>query len=114
MFLKESNGKFQLHLSTLIVMVIVAGGLICANLKERTFETSIEPVNLHNTINFNYKSRGWPFPLNTCWYSIEGKEKESNIAGWLLDFLTGLLIVGITVFLGEYLIRWRKGKLPQP
>src|SRR5258707_698454 len=51
--------RFQIHLSTAVVMMFVAGGLIWANLRERRIPDVPDAIDF----DYTYTVHGWPFPV---------------------------------------------------
>jgi hypothetical protein len=108
---------FQIHLSTAIVMMFVAGGLLWINLKE----PSDEPV-FEKDVNYVIHGRGWPLP--TCRIVVvagesprkaflsaqrHGNEHESIL---LIDAAIALTIVWMTGMGLESIIRRREARKP--
>ena len=105
--------RFQIHLSTAIVMMFVAGALIWANVTERSQVLILVPDG---------KEFGWPFPAIRI--NPEIRENNSVFAGELVrprqtivnkleiikDVLTALVFLEIAHFLCEWLIRRRAAR----
>jgi hypothetical protein len=103
--------RFQIHLSTAIVMMFVAGGLWWANLTPLKGTFVVEGENGKNV--FEHVIFGWPF----------SREHENYIGGdikdvfgdWILppiaiyscDVFTALLILLAVRYICEWLIRRR-------
>ena len=114
------RARFQIHLSTAIVLMFVAGGLIWANVRECVETRNVyDSLGVHPAIKFY--SHGWPLPIT---YTVEG-ERRWRINHYVrsygrfhlelyvaipVDLLTAIGISYSTWFLCEWLIRRRAAR----
>ncbi len=128
--------RFQIHLSTAIVLMFVAGGLLWANTYAR-IESKCEwvgqpasqpdaPYNDEERTRYIQTLRGWPFSaLKTSDYSFRSIQGSTDplksferVPGstqiralWVcIDILIGLGLLGVSWFLCESLIRRRAAR----
>jgi hypothetical protein len=103
------RARFQIHLSTAIVMMFVAGGLIHLNIKGKRGEFMLfhGQWNCYATSTHVY---GWPFTTHNT--TQENMDSGWNVlltpGPWLflcLDVLTVMIVLYTTWFLCESLIR---------
>jgi hypothetical protein len=108
--------RFQIHLSTAIVMMFVAGGLMWANfIPARTFSRSSDWHE--GQAYYAFKTYGWP-----CWVVIVTQEVTGapgqTVIGWegidafnkgrlAIDIAVALIILGLFRFICEWQIRRR-------
>jgi hypothetical protein len=110
--------RFQIHLSTAIVMMFVAGALIWANTKwiiikvgeslvDRTQITPWLEVEGYNTVTLY----GWPLPAyaKVYWVGGIGSYENSKIGYTYVTIDVVIAVIGLTAvwFLCEWLIRRR-------
>jgi hypothetical protein len=91
--------RFQIHLSTAIVMMFVAGGLIWAN------------VSGTRHPSYNYIEHGWPFRSQMHFVglgSYEGEEMPYLCAS--IDGMVAITFLLITHAICEWLIRRRAAR----
>ncbi|MEI6236505.1 MAG: hypothetical protein WCT04_25900 [Planctomycetota bacterium] len=109
---------FQIHLSTAIVLMFVAGGLIWANVREKPsviVENEMPSSPLRKKRKYTYISyfncRGWPCcvtsnnPLVKLWQP--DTEVKINYLNAGLDVATAALLLFLVWFILESLIRRR-------
>jgi len=106
--------RFQMHLSTAIVMMFVAGVLIWLNTRPRQLETWMQR---HYSVPF--VRYGWPMDAAQTVVGvdlrlqIEFRKSDEITAGYtmaILDFIIGLLILFSVYLLCEWLIRHRAAR----
>ena len=126
---KPRRGWFQIHLSTAIVLMFVAGGMIWVNCLNREVNTDmLYHVAPDGTI-INSSPRhvyGWPFGIYED-YNINGEHVKRGLKGPFVtsDILTdwnlwaavfnissALPVLGVVAFLCEWLIRRREARKP--
>ena len=95
--------RFQIHLSTAIVLMFVAGGLIGANV-------------IPDAAALGLNEYGWP----TCYLmrlllggSVEGSKSVFLLDGFLVDLTTVGFLLFDTWFVCEWLIRRRAVRSPK-
>ena len=95
----------QIHLSTAIVLMFVAGGMLWANIH-------IRKVNLNNGVFLFYEylvdpyyGRGWPFVFDY------GGNPEISLAALALNTLVAIVALSFCAVLLEYFIR-REARKP--
>jgi hypothetical protein len=96
----------QFHLSTAVIMMLLAGGLMWSNTRKRTLETFV--LNLRGHPVAHEYGRGWPL----AYHRWEFEKDESSQTNLILDgvFCVGVLLAaGIAV---EYFIRRREPQKP--
>ena len=93
---KPKRRFWQIHLSTAVLMTLVAGFCLWFNI-----ETSID-------MDTDIISRGWP---NTAWLFIDGSSYFFR-KGILVNAFYALSILFNVAFLSEYLIRRRESRKP--
>jgi hypothetical protein len=105
-----SHEAFQIHLSTAIAMMVVAGVLLWANTRIGELTT-----NFHGT-HARYQSYGWPnpAPLRIIEYRHEATD-PSFVPIYFLnelvpDFITAWMILFATWFICEWPIRRRAAR----
>jgi len=92
---------FQIHLSTAIVLMFVAGGLIKMNIGEREVNLTNGVFFFYDRIFGDFTGTGWPFvfvcegPLSS-WFSIQAL---------LIDLFVAVLIMVTCTLLIEQQIR---------
>ena len=107
--------RLQLHFSTCIVLMFVAGGLLWANVRPQSIE-----VELSNDVPLNPDPlvigivRGWPTTFH-----VEYLFADSNYGylPWnrthlLINIITNLAILAVTAFACEWRIRRREACKP--
>ena len=115
--------RFQFHLSTAIVMMFVAGGLIWANVRTYSIQVFFMGGTRDDRGNFHqdyaiYKAHGWPMMAyrenhtnpeynDTGGQGLQYLNYDSPIPIVLLNFAAGVLIVVGTLFICERQIRRR-------
>jgi len=115
------RARFQIHLSTAIVLMFAAGLLIWANVRERIqIITSTYSMGTQR-VNFVVWTHGWPFPAYAHSADdfkvpvgiprfLNADESQLNsicIAG---DALTAILLILVVWFTCEWLIRRRAAR----
>jgi hypothetical protein len=105
---------FQIHLSTAIVMMFVAGGLIWVNLREQWFDVL--------TLSNQPGAYGWPFPAvyndaiyppapEKVWWSCSIDQTIYFVRYRLIwDAATAFILIASAWFLCEWLIRRRAAR----
>src|SRR5579862_7759084 len=112
------RARFQIHLSTAIVLMFVAGVLIWANTREHTRSADYTEEGPTNYLHVIIKAYGWPFEYKSVYTSFDtmdavGRPSSVTEYGGLLngdtiiDGMVGLLIIFAVWFLCEWLIRRR-------
>ena len=106
--------RFQIHLSTAIVLMFVAGGLIWANVTpNKNYGLGCSEGIYHKSVWY-----GWPF---SCIFDIKLSNSLFDWVGkhyrWIIDWnksvlnlLIALLLVFLVYFLCEWLIRRRAAR----
>src|SRR5262245_60601360 len=116
-----SRKRFQIHLSTAVVMMIAAGGLMWVNVRERSCVTGYYFDSSAFSIPYTHYSRGWPGIIvghrdELTYESDDGKIrtihalKEFKIQGLLLNLMIACLILYFVWFVCEWWIRWRAAR----
>ena len=118
---KTRRSWFQLHLSTAIVMMVVAGGLLWMNLHRRPGEPNLAPDSeqYYGTIYpSNYDAYGWPHGI-TLWFNSETNEHTvftfrhpAYLLPIVIDVLVALLILFVVWRCCEYVVRRREVRAP--
>jgi hypothetical protein len=113
----ERPGKrrgFQFHLSTAIVLMFVAGGLVWANVRSRELGTVVVSMGSQHVRTTLY-GRGWPWVFDEwCVGNRIGLEAGEVIGAFVYQAIAGILdtviawgsLIGVGV-LYEWLIRRR-------
>jgi len=105
------RGRFQVHLSTAVVMMFVAGVLVWINTMERTHDFGEFPWNWH------VSDYGWPAPALHSKHLI--REGTSKLISPKYEVIYGLAAVDVFLaafilfavwFLCEWLIRRRAAR----
>lgn len=106
--------RFQLHLSTCVVMMVVAGGLMYGNLAERTWSVrGSSEIPGHPELPvpvLQYSGTGWLFvtdrtaATDTDWKRVQS-ERPLRIAA---NIALGVVLLGLAGFASEALIRRRE------
>ncbi len=119
---QEANRRWlQIRLSTLVLLVLVAGGLMGANFLSYHEERSVQYYG--ETAIENVQYWGWPLVAAYAYkYSSHGKElapeiDSSDRYGYLPeriigDVLAAIVILVATAVLSEYVIRRREARKP--
>lgn len=104
---------FQLHLSTCVVLMIVAGGLLFGNLAERTWSVrGSAEIPGHPELPvpvLHFSGTGWPFvtdrtaTTDTDWKRVRS-ERPLRIAA---NIALGVALLGLAGFAGEAFVRRR-------
>jgi hypothetical protein len=123
---------FQIHLSTAIVMMFVAGGMLFVNIRIQREFTVVERSSSKTTVNF-YDGWGWPLLYDSrgsfAFSSGSGSAVETNLLSQVLEFhdecprvfsiaaaiidgLVGLVSMALIVFFSEAMIRRREARKP--
>lgn len=120
--------RFQIHLSTAVVMMFVAGGLLWANLRERhgTVFGGEEAYEFWS-IEFDYNGYGWPltvhgqltgdakYPDGSNYIhspEVDITRKFTSYFNTVLDAIVAIIILGITWFMCEWPIRRNAERRP--
>ena len=128
---REANQKqrpswFQFHLSTCIVLMVVASGMLSANLQLRSNRWTAVPIlggyfgrDPHNSKNLNLDDlqvKGWPLIYycwserwRTIWWLPLGTELEKTL---ILNELISISVLVLGAFFCEWLIRRREARRP--
>src|SRR5437667_36465 len=93
--------RLQLHLSTCIVLMFVAGGLLWANAVPHKIETE----NIYGRYDVIMIKRGWPAASN-C-YDLYTAETVWSFRNFALNVLVILAILAAVAFVCEWIIRRR-------
>jgi len=90
--------RFQVHLSTAVVLMFAAGGMIWLNVTDRW-------QGFHSLY-------GWPLVAMEAWHStiLDGTQRNLLIGSIALDALTALAILFAVWFVCERWIAWRAGR----
>ena len=122
--------RFQFHLSTAIVMMFVAGGLMWANVSERNNLSARLPASietrplLHGVLKSDSMigvvvfSRGWPCNtfVSQNKLAVDGQRKTYyqlvlakywSVSGVIVDACIALILLAASCVICEYLIRRR-------
>jgi len=124
--LKKKRPWFQFHLSTAVVLMFVAGGLMCANIEGRRGTFYVEAhKDGHEYNKMVAHLYGWPFVL--CEYMTEEECREYNgFADWTipapiycivvlpLNLVCCLTILASVAVLLEWHIRFKSAKAEPP
>ena len=97
---------WQIHLSTAILLMFVAGGLLWANFT--AYKSSRDSIDLTNWAS------GWPLPL-LRWYSANGEameHKSISELGVVFNLSAAALILTGIALICENLIRRRESRKP--
>ena len=106
---KPTRRWFQFHLSTAVVVMIVAGVLIWMNLRDiGSYSEERQTNSAFALLWHNYSERycGWPY----CWHSRNSLMDPFHII-WTPFIIDSLIIIGIVIVIAsalEYLIRRRE------
>ncbi len=128
--MSEGKGKrrwFQLRLATCIMLMVVAGGLVWANVRDR-YEGDPRIRGLHERpdVYAQLAMRGWPFvaAMNIEYYSLKSENSVVHLSGLssiqlyetkiIINLFTALLILISSAFACEFLIRCRERKHQDP
>ena len=105
---------FQLHLSTAIVLMFVAGGFLWANVREYQLTEEIT-LGFRESKNVLYWStRGWPFPYSRTMPDWD-ITVERRIVSWnnaMMNLLMARASVVVCVYACEFFIRRREARAP--
>jgi hypothetical protein len=119
--------RFQMHLSTAMVLMFTAGGLLWANMNERNgFEVEearfrplylvdldeVSPLELH------YNVYGWPFTAMRYGYirpdgrsvKVEGSHYRPVYSKAAIDLAVAMVILFVVWYVSEWWIRRRANK----
>ena len=99
---------FQIHLSTAVVVMVLASILIFVNVTERTASWEIGRM-LDFSIRRDAVVRGWPIPFQVR-LIVENREDFDILVKILrvtLNAVIGVIILIVTAIFLEYLIRRR-------
>lgn len=106
--------RFQIHLSTAIVMMFVAGALIWANIEKQPVQVwQLNPIDGGDFGDIYF---GWPFTAAVSRLSDEySPESQRNPVFFLtlfcaIDIVVAIGILFTTLFLCEWLIRRRAAR----
>ena len=106
---KPRRAWFQIHLSTAIVLMFVAGGLLWANVVYR-----VDPsfAFAHDGARIELHVQGWPLHFDE--YTIPSFRKDTvyPILPYPINMLTALAIFGSTALVCEFIIRRREARAP--
>ena len=111
--------RFQIHLSTSVVLMFVAGGLIWANVKQETETFSIQVMSPTAEWISNVRKYGWPrsavetFSTHPNYLSPFGSGLPHRSVRWdgiAIDVGIALAILAGVWFGCETVIRWRGKK----
>ena len=101
--------RLQLHLSTCIVLMFAAGGLVWANVREHSLPVKELPLAEYTTTNLpDYfviaSGIGWPRPF---WYAGTGWGPFWDWPRFAFNLATALAILAAVAFVCEWIIRRR-------
>jgi len=116
MTLPPPRKRFQIHLSTAIVMMFVAGVLIWANVRPREITLREETAGPRWIVDNTYRLRGWPLNVTSelTKYKMVNPQlafltvfAELHVNYWLaaVDAAIGIMILLVAWFGMEYMIR---------
>jgi hypothetical protein len=105
---KPRRAWFQIHLSTAILMMFVAGGLMWANVVEDISYYWVQPY-VGDPIRLELRKQGWPIRF-TEYYLYDSQ--KPNYWKCAADFATALVILAAIAFVCEYFIRRREARAP--
>jgi hypothetical protein len=112
---------FQIHLSTAVVMMFVAGALLGLNFIQRVNDNKLIRDAIFN---------GWPFPVvtyaewdspdkssimisdNTSWLRVELEPPKWHDKGIAMNALLGIVFFTVAASLSEYMIHCREARKP--
>lgn len=104
----SARKRCQIHLSTAIVMMFVAGGLTWANVRESKFDLLFEA----GLITVVATRRGWPY-----WFfsedAVVSTMERARIIYWVpavVDLLVAILVLFAVLFVCECWIRRRAAR----
>jgi hypothetical protein len=92
--------RFRFHLSTAMVVMFVAAGLLWANLTEQKFEDDL--------MLFMYRNYGFPIRYGRRWLEPWGGKWVIEWPRLLSDIVIAILILGAVAFVCERIIRRKK------
>lgn len=109
---------FQLHLSTSVVLMVVASGLLYLNAVERVSRIERGPSRLFyeegsdTLVSVYFTVRGWPIVYHDRMLPLDHFEADSamDLGGLCLNGCICLAIATGLTFLLEYLIRRREAR----
>jgi hypothetical protein len=92
---------FRFHISTAILMMLVAGTVTFANSR----------MGWLDQLGWRWPCRGWPivFWIGNLEFSVR-PDQGWSCSGLLADIAVGVLIVFGSAFASEYLLRCREGR----
>src|ERR1043165_926271 len=99
--------RIQLHLSTCILLMFVAGGLGWANVKAKPGYTADKEVLV-------CVERGWPTRVHVEWEIFYPHEDHWNWTHIAINLATALAILAAIAFACEWIIRRRASKNQEP
>jgi len=112
---------FQIHLSTAIVMMFVAGGLMWMNMRLQRFEDLPFDANKQEYLKIGWiEAYGWPkyafirCPLygGSAVYREMGVNESFLLSYAAINLATAITILLLTTFLCERQIRRREARAP--
>jgi hypothetical protein len=111
--MKWSKLRFQIHLSTAIVVMFVAGELLWLNIRKLP---DVYPL----TESFHYRIHGWPFVTNYWLLTLDSEEATlqppNGYWDWphlVVNFFCALIILALVAFVCEWWIRHRHVRKPE-
>lgn len=113
---------FQIHLSTAMVMMIIAGGLLWLNIHPRYGQPNMAPDSVQywgTNHPGNYDAYGWPMGI-VEWVNAETGERSIvnfrypmfGVLPIAVDFFLAILILFAVSRCVEYIVRRREGRAP--
>jgi hypothetical protein len=103
------RARFQIHLSTAIVLMFVAGGMMWANTTTHRTVRGVMPiaqdegVTYHTIFNYNY---GWPF-VAIVYCDLRASYAELYYVAIIANALIAISTLTTTLFVCEWQIRRR-------
>src|SRR5258708_4146262 len=100
--------RIQIHLSTAIVLMFVAGGIIWANITPEEVRPGIPPTDIRGIDAYPFTGYGWPAVAWERWRYLKDDPNEATyfVRGYYLtfDIFVALAILFAVWFVSEHLI----------
>jgi len=126
------RGRFQIHLSTAVVMMFVAGGIIWANIRPTKSRYAVQSIqtgkiwfnefdssDVRGDVRNVFPAYGWPFTAVQSLafdegisqnYDYSAQSYYTNYTKAALDLALSFMILFVVWFLCEWLIRRRAAR----
>jgi len=112
--------RLQLHLSTLLIVSLLATGLVYLNVSVRESDLEYQEYSgqvapgfmFHHGILASRQERGWPFVFEVCFPKAEGENAKCDWPALTLNAMACVLLLALSGVAIEWLTRRMKRGAP--